>query len=99
MGKEVHTMKHRISTILGSFEVWMSYQPSADDEVLLRLTNCINETSLPLISQGNTPEECLQLLDEFDLEKKLFASLQEGRGSAQRLTLSLKEKKIEFQSF
>ena len=92
-------MKHRISTILGNFEVWMSYQPSVDDETFLRLTNCINESALPVISQGHTPEEALQLIDEYELEKKLFESLQEGRGSAQRLTLSLKEKKIKFQNF
>lgn len=92
-------MRHEIETILGTFEVWMSYQPTADSDTFRRLEKCINQAALPIISQGHTPEECLKLLDEFELEKKLFASLQEGRGSAQRLTLSLKEKKIEFQSF
>lgn len=92
-------MKHEIETILGSFEVWMSYQPSADDDTFRRLTKCINDEALPVISKGTSIKKALELLDEAELEEKLFASLQEGRGSAPRLTLSLKDKKIEFQNF
>lgn len=92
-------MNSKLETILGTFKVIMTYKPSADDDILLKMTNCINKSALPIITEGFSPDEAIQLIDEFQLEKDLFDSIRVNGGSAERLTLSLKEKVIAFQSF
>ena len=98
-------MRHSIMTILGEFTVWMTYQAAADDPTLKKLTKAINDYSLPFITNEfseddpNKLKEVLEKMSEADLEKKLFDSLIVGNGSAPRLTLALKDRKIEFQSF
>ena len=95
-------MKHSIMTILGEFTVWMTYQSAADDPTLKKLTKAINDYALPFIPKGFDSDQLnrvLEKMSEAELEKKLFDSLRVRGGSAPRLTLSLKDRKIEFQSF
>lgn len=95
-------MKHSIMTILGEFTVWMTYQSAADDPTLKKLTKAINDYALPFIFDEDDSDQLnrvLEKMSEAELEKKLFDSLRVRGGSAPRLTLSLKDRKIEFQSF
>ena len=98
-------MKHSIMTILGEFTVWMTYQSAADDPTLKKLTKAINDYALPFIPKGFDEDDSdelnrvLEKMSEAELEKKLFDSLRVNDGSAPRLTLALKDRKIEFQSF
>lgn len=92
-------MKHSIMTILGEFTVWMTYQSAADDPTLKKLTKAINDYALPFIPNSDQLNRVLEKMSEAELEKKLFDSLRVNDGSAPRLTLALKDRKIEFQSF
>ena len=92
-------MKNEIMTVLGKFKVFMSYKPSEDDEILLRMTACINNKALPLLAEGFDKNDALDLLDEGELEKALFDSTRAGGGAAERLSLSLKKKEIQLTSW
>lgn len=92
-------MRLKLATIIGEFTVFMSYQPSFDDDTLLKLTECINNEALPYFQKRKSPSEIIDLIDEATLESKLFKSVTAGGGSAPRLQLSLKKREIEFSNF
>ena len=92
-------MKHEIMTVLGKFKVFMSYSPSDDDDILLKMTACINDKALSLLQEGFDTKDTLDLLDEGELEKALFDSTRAGGGAAERLSLSLKKKEIQLTSW
>ena len=92
-------MKHKIMTILGEFNVFMSYKPSVDDNILLNMTECINSKALPLLQEGFDAKDALDLLDEGELEELLFDATRAGGGAAERLSLSLKKKEIQLTSW
>jgi len=101
-------MNNKIMTILGEVTVVMSYKPSSDDVILLKLTEAFNDFALRFIPNDFNAKDpsmvdavVFSIMAEYEgeLEDILFKSLTVGCGSAQRLTLSLKNRKIEFQSF
>ena len=75
-------MKQIITTTLGDFDVYMSYIPSPDDNILNRLANAIDST----LAKGEASEAIL--------EKALFDATRAGEGAGQRVSLSLKEMEI-----
>ena len=44
-------MKYIITTIVGDFDVHLSYRPSEDDTILNRLTNAINQFAMNTITE------------------------------------------------
>lgn len=146
-------MKNKIMTVVGKFDVEMTYKPSPDDSILLKLADAVNRFFLPYVPRNFNPDtgDIMEIVDniisqvkadndigkalkqtfptidmfeldevithltldsrkepaqklifsllEKELEKQLFDSLRVGGGAAQRLTLSLKKKVIDFQSF
>lgn len=106
-------MKHVITTILGNFDVHMSYSPAADDLTLNRLTATINKfATQPLVivadeypeldtikDSDKIAELALELVDEAELEKALFNTTKVANGAGQKVTLSLKKREIEFLSW
>lgn len=107
MGIGGDNINNKIMTILGEVTVVMSYKPSSDDVILLKLTEAFNDFALRFIPNDfnskdpSTVDAVFSIMAEYEgeLEDILFKSLTVGGGSAQRLTLSLKNRKIEFQSF
>lgn len=105
-------MKLELTTVLGNFDLFMSYVPSADDRLLNRFTSAINKSAAyPMIiaAEANpdlNPEEdieklsklAIELVDEAKLEKALFDCTRVADGAGQRTTLSLKDRKIELTS-
>ena len=92
-------MKNRIETMLGSFIVWMSYKPSANDSTLKRLKRCIDEEAKKMIDSGVPMPELTKRINESNLEKKLYNSLCEADGAAPRLSLDLGARIIELSNF
>ena len=92
-------MKNRIETMLGSFIVWMSYKPSANDSTLKRLKKCIDEEAKEMIDSGIGTPELANRVNEEKLEKKLYDSLCEADGAAPRLSLDFNARTIELLNF
>lgn len=72
-------MRNTINTKIGDITVFLSYQPTADDKVLERFTNAINESAT---------------LDEASIEKALYETTRVNGGSGLRLTFSLSRMEI-----
>lgn len=146
-------MRNKIMTVAGEFDVEMTYKPSPDDEILLKLSDAVNRFFLTYVPRNFNPDtgDIMEIVDniisqvkadndigkalkqtfpttdmfeldeviahltldsrkepaqklifsllEKELEKQLFDSLRVGGGAAQRLTLSLQKKIVDFQSF
>lgn len=92
-------MRLKIMTVLGEFYVILTYQPTGEDQTLFKFTRCVNDMALKYIQKGKTPEQALGLINEAELEKKLFNCLKAPAGAGPRVTLSLKTKEIQVHNF
>lgn len=92
-------MNQKIMTVLGEFVVSLSWKPQGEDFILLKLTDCINQSALPMLQDGMAPDEVLKNLDEALLEEDLFNCLTVPGGAGQRLSLNLKRRSIELSNF
>lgn len=102
-------MKLKLATVLGNFDVYMTYSPSSGDPTLNNLATAINTYSAralvsvaqefpdldPVKDSNAITDLAIKSLDEAELEKALFESLRVGGGSAPRVCLSLKNRRIE----
>jgi hypothetical protein len=105
MKKRESNQQNKIMTIIGEFEVRTSYPIFADDKVLLNLLEAFNRYALKFLPSGfddrnsDMVNQVINHMSEADLEEVLFNANRAGEGSAPRLTLSIKKRLIEFQSF
>ncbi len=105
MQKRESSQSSKIMTVIGKFEVRTSYPLFADAKVLLNLAEAFNSYALKFLPSGfdnrdsDMVNQVISNMSEADLEEVLFNANRAGEGSAPRLTISLKKRLIEFQSF
>lgn len=93
-------MRNRIATFLGTFSVLMSWDPmsSEKDDTLTRFANVINESVMEvLLHKGVSTlpaEEIIPLLNEAEIEHKLYDCTCAGGGAGLPIQLSLKRREI-----
>lgn len=102
-------MKLKITTMLGDFTAEMSYIPSPDDTILNRMALAIDgyysDKKLevakvhPNYSKDMIELRAQELVDEAELEHVIYESTAIANGAGQRISLSLKEKKITFSNW
>lgn len=51
-------MKSKIITVVGKFDVEMTYKPSPDDSILLKLANAVNRFFIPYLPRKFDPDTC-----------------------------------------
>lgn len=108
-------MKQTITTLVGNFSVYLSYQPTADDMTINNFADVINKfvnqqmLSLskenPELDAANDYDKLVELVlptlqeHEADIEKALYDTTRAGDGAGKRLTFNFSKREIEIQRF
>ena len=58
-------MRNKIMTVAGEFDVEMTYKPSPDDEILLKLSDAVNRFFLPYVPRNFNPDtgDIMEIVD------------------------------------